>query len=140
VKVKIRYATRLKALAAAYKPIDFPYSPQRWPMAHADHVLKDGREIGYSLGTIYSYFFREVLSHGCIDIEAANIGSEVVVQWGDHGGPIKNISSCCRTLSVSHRGTEQRHRCHHPSRAMNHVPNVAIDESTGSGAKATTTG
>ena len=60
-------------------------------MAHADHVLKDGREIGYSSGTIYSYFFREVLSHGCIDIEVAKIGSEVVVQWGDYGGPIKNI-------------------------------------------------
>jgi hypothetical protein len=31
------------------------------------------------------------LSHGCIDIEAAKIGSEVIVKWGDHGGPIKNI-------------------------------------------------
>jgi vanillate/3-O-methylgallate O-demethylase len=32
----------------AYKPIDLPYAPQRWPMAHADHVVKDGQEIGYS--------------------------------------------------------------------------------------------
>lgn len=23
--------------------------------------------------------------------EAAEIGSEVIVQWGDHGGPIKSI-------------------------------------------------
>src|SRR6516164_1231683 len=84
------YASLLRA-GDAYKPIDFPYSPQRWPMAHAAHVLKDGREIGYSSGTIYSYFFREVLSHGCVDIEAAEIGSEVVVQWGDYGGPIKSI-------------------------------------------------
>jgi len=75
----------------AYKPIDLPYAPQRWPMAHADHVLKDGQQIGYSSGTIYSYGFREFLSLGCIDLEAAEIGNEVVVQWGDHGGPIKDI-------------------------------------------------
>jgi len=25
-----------------YKPIDLPYAPQRWPMAHADHVLMGG--------------------------------------------------------------------------------------------------
>ena len=84
------YASLLRP-GDAYKPCDLPYSPQRWPMAHADHILKDGREIGYSSGTIYSYFFREFLSHGCIDIEAAEIGSEVIVQWGDHGGPIKSI-------------------------------------------------
>ena len=84
------YASLLRP-GDAYKPCDLPYSPQRWPMAHADHILKDGREIGYSSGTIYSYFFREFLSHGCVDIEAAEIGSEVIVQWGDHGGPIKSI-------------------------------------------------
>jgi glycine cleavage system aminomethyltransferase T len=60
-------------------------------MAHADHVLKDGREIGYSSGTILSLHFREFLSLGCIDIGAAKLGDEVVVKWGDHGGPIKDI-------------------------------------------------
>lgn len=76
----------------AYMPIDLPYSPQRWPMAHADYVVgRDDREIGYSSGTIYSSFFREFLSLGCLNIEAARIGNEVVVQWGDHGGPIKSI-------------------------------------------------
>jgi glycine cleavage system aminomethyltransferase T len=84
------YASLLRP-GEAYKPIDLPYAPQRWPMAHADHVLKDGREIGYSSGTIYSYAFREFLSLGCLDIAAAGIGNEVVVQWGDHGGAIKSI-------------------------------------------------
>jgi glycine cleavage system aminomethyltransferase T len=84
------YASLLRP-GDAYRPIDLPYSPQRWPMAHADHVLKDEREIGYSSGTIYSYFFREFLSLGCLDIEVAKIGNEVVVQWGDHGGKIKSI-------------------------------------------------
>ena len=54
----------------AYKPIDLPYAPNVWPQAHADHILKDGRQIGISSGTTYSYYFREVLSMGCIDIDA----------------------------------------------------------------------
>jgi glycine cleavage system aminomethyltransferase T len=74
-----------------YKPIDLPYAPQRWPMAHADHVLKDGRDIGVSSGTIYSYANREVLSLGCLDLAEARIGNEVAVQWGDHGGRIKSV-------------------------------------------------
>lgn len=75
----------------AYKPIDLPYAPQRWPMAHADHILKGGVEVGYSSGTIYSYAFREFLSHGCLDIEQAEIGNEVTVQWGDDGKTLKGI-------------------------------------------------
>ncbi|WP_263588023.1 hypothetical protein [Sphingopyxis sp. GC21] len=74
-----------------YKPFDFPYSPQRWPMAYADHVEKGGRPVGWSSGTIYSPHYREFLSHGCIDISEAEIGNEVTVKWGDHGGPIKEI-------------------------------------------------
>lgn len=84
------YASLLRA-GEAFKPIDLPFAPQRWPMAHADHVLKDGRAIGYSSGTAYSYSFRQMLSLACVDIEASEIGNEVVVQWGDHGGPIKHI-------------------------------------------------
>jgi len=84
------YASLLRP-GTPFKPIDLPYAPQRWPMAHADHVLKDGREIGYSSGTIYSSSFREFLSLGCIDIESAAIGNEVEVQWGDFGEPIKSI-------------------------------------------------
>jgi hypothetical protein len=74
----------------AYKPLDFPYAPNEWPQAHADHVLEGGRRIGVSSGTILSYF-REVLSMGCVDVEHAEIGTEVVVQWGDFGGPIKEV-------------------------------------------------
>jgi vanillate/3-O-methylgallate O-demethylase len=77
----------------AYKPLDFPYAPNEWPQAHADHVLKGGRRIGVSSGTIYSYYFREVLSMGCIDIEHADLGTEVVVQWGDYGGNIKDVQA-----------------------------------------------
>ena len=60
-------------------------------MANADHVLMEGSEIGYSSGTIYSSGFREVLSLGCIDVAAAQLGNEVVVLWGDHGAELKSI-------------------------------------------------
>jgi hypothetical protein len=54
-------------------------------------VLQDGRPVGYSSGTIYSSGFREFLSLGCLDLEETRLGTEVVVRWGDHGGPIKDI-------------------------------------------------
>jgi vanillate/3-O-methylgallate O-demethylase len=76
-----------------YKTIDLPTSPP-WTQgmnSHADHLLKDGHSIGYSSGTIYSYYFREVLSHACLDVDQAEIGNEVVVRWGDHGGRIKDV-------------------------------------------------
>jgi glycine cleavage system aminomethyltransferase T len=71
--------------------LDLPYAPNVWPQAHADHIVKDGRRIGISSGTIYSYFFREVLSMGTIDLDASQIGTEVIVQWGDYGGRIKDV-------------------------------------------------
>ena len=76
-----------------YKTIDLPTSPA-WNigfLAHADHVSADGEAIGFSSGTVYSYYFRCVLSMGCIDAAAANIGNEVIVQWGDFGGRIKKV-------------------------------------------------
>lgn len=84
------YASLLRP-GEAYKPIDLPYAPNVWPQAHADHILKDGRQIGISSGTIYSYYFREVVSMGCIDIDASKIGTEVTVQWGNYGSRIKNV-------------------------------------------------
>jgi vanillate/3-O-methylgallate O-demethylase len=102
------YASLLRP-GEPYKPIDLPYAPQRWPMAHAVHVLKDGCEIGYSSGTIYSSSFREFLSLGCLDA-ASKLGNEVTVQWRDYGGPIKNISCHRRRLPLSHRRPQQRYR------------------------------
>ena len=58
---------------------------------HADHLLKDGASIGWSSGTIYSYFYRQVLSLASLEIGEAEIGNEVIVQWGDHGRRIKDV-------------------------------------------------
>jgi len=77
-----------------YKTLDLPTAPA-WSttgwLAHADHLLKSGKRIGWSSGTIYSYYFREVISMACIDVEQAQIGNEVVVEWGDHGKRIKQV-------------------------------------------------
>lgn len=75
-----------------YKYIEFPVSPHHaGVIGHADHVLKDGRPVGIASGVVYSYYFRKVLSHCTIDLDQAQIGNEVIVQWGDHGGSIKEI-------------------------------------------------
>ncbi|HWI21888.1 MAG TPA: hypothetical protein VNT22_04645 [Baekduia sp.] len=47
--------------------------------------------VGVASGTAYSYYFREVLSHCTIDLACATIGTEVIVQWGEYGGPIKDV-------------------------------------------------
>ena len=76
-----------------YKTIDLPTTPS-WKEGmnvHADHVVKDGRAVGVSSGTAYSYFYRQVLSHGLVDLDQAEIGNEVVVRWGDHGRRIKDV-------------------------------------------------
>jgi len=86
------YASLLRP-GEEYKTIDLPTSPT-WLegfLAHADHLLKDGRQVGISSGTIYSYHFREVLSMACIDIDLAKVGTEVTVAWGDYGGRIKHV-------------------------------------------------
>jgi glycine cleavage system aminomethyltransferase T len=76
-----------------YRTLDLPTSPtwKEGMLAHADHILKNGRQVGYSSGTIYSYYFRETLSMACIDVEHAAIGTEVEVQWGDYGKRIKSV-------------------------------------------------
>jgi len=77
-----------------YKTLDLPTSPA-WSttgwLAHADHLLANGKRVGYSSGTIYSYFFREVISMACIDVDQAQIGNEVIIEWGDHGRRIKQV-------------------------------------------------
>jgi glycine cleavage system aminomethyltransferase T len=51
----------------------------------------DGKKVGFSSGTAYSYYFREVLSMATIDRDVATLGNEVIVQWGDHGQRLKEV-------------------------------------------------
>ncbi|MCX5435638.1 MULTISPECIES: aminomethyl transferase family protein [unclassified Streptomyces] len=74
-----------------YKHFEFPTTPQAPAGGHADLVTRDGETVGISSVAVYSYYYREMISHSTIDVDLAEIGTEVVVQWGDHGGRIKQI-------------------------------------------------
>ncbi|GAA4024770.1 aminomethyl transferase family protein [Streptomyces plumbiresistens] len=74
-----------------YKHFEFPTTPQAPAGGHADLVTKDGKQVGVSSVAVYSYYYREMISHSTVDVDLAEIGTEVVVQWGDHGGRIKPI-------------------------------------------------
>jgi len=76
-----------------YKTMELPTTPS-WKdgmLEHADRVLRDGELVGVSSGNIYSYYFRESLSMGCVDEELAEPGTELIVQWGDYGQRIKDV-------------------------------------------------
>lgn len=73
-----------------------PYAFMEWPRGllgemEADRVLVDGLDVGISSSRCYSYFFREMLSLAVIDVEHAELGSEVTVIWGDPGRRQKAI-------------------------------------------------
>jgi glycine cleavage system aminomethyltransferase T len=75
-----------------YKTFELPTTPHfRRMIAHADHTLHAGIPVGVSSGTTYSYYFRKMISLCTIDRDCAKIGTDVIVQWGDFGGPIKDI-------------------------------------------------
>jgi glycine cleavage system aminomethyltransferase T len=58
----------------------------------ADEVLdRDGRLIGVSSGRVYSYYYREMLSLCSINVAHADLGTEVLVLWGDPGTRQKAI-------------------------------------------------
>lgn len=76
-----------------YKTMELPTTPP-WShgmVEHADRVLHGDRLVGVSSGSIYSYWFRENLSMGCLDEEFTAPGTELIVQWGDHGRRIKDV-------------------------------------------------
>jgi len=58
---------------------------------HADKVLKDGREIGFSSGRAVSQTYRRMISLGFIERDLAKLGTEVTVVWGSPGWRQKEI-------------------------------------------------
>lgn len=91
-----------------YTTLELPSSPNfRGILAHADHVLKDGRQVGIASGTIYSYHYRQVLSHCTLERDCADIGTEVLVQWGRHGGRIKDVRARVERFPYLDEGRNQ---------------------------------
>jgi glycine cleavage system aminomethyltransferase T len=60
-------------------------------MAHADRVLKDGRVVGIASAPVYSLYYRDVITHGTVDLDVAAQGTELIIEWGDFGGTIKKV-------------------------------------------------
>jgi len=74
-----------------YRHFEFPTTPQSPAGDHADVVTVGGKEVGISSLAVYSYYYRQMLSHSTIDLDQAEIGNEVTIHWGDYGGRIKHI-------------------------------------------------
>ncbi len=68
----------------AAKYIDLPLA--NYSTLPYDKVLKDGKVVGLSTYTGYSYNERSMLSLAIVDVEHAKPGTEVTVVWGEEGG------------------------------------------------------
>jgi vanillate/3-O-methylgallate O-demethylase len=75
---------RAAAHGAAAKYIDLPLA--NYATLPFDKVVKDGRIVGFSTYTGYSYNERSMLSLACVDAAQAAPGTEVTVLWGESGG------------------------------------------------------
>ncbi len=88
------YASKFRPGEEPYANMDNPYERfvegAGWAY-YADQVLKDGRLVGISSGRTLSYNYREMLSLCSIDVEYGELGTEVVVLWGDPGARQKEI-------------------------------------------------
>ncbi|WP_350353320.1 hypothetical protein ABS642_10630 [Microbacterium sp. A8/3-1] len=74
-----------------YAYIEFPSTPQAPAGGHADLITKNGVPVGISSAAVYSYSSREMISQATIDLAETEVGTELVLHWGDYGGRIKEI-------------------------------------------------
>jgi vanillate/3-O-methylgallate O-demethylase len=68
------------------KYMDMPHQQKRAMVA--DQVLLDGEPVGVATMRGYSYFFRQMLSLGVLDVEHTDPGTEVTVVWGEGRNPV----------------------------------------------------
>jgi len=86
------YASHFRGEGEDFSYLGMPTAPEfRQNTGHADEVMLGGRRVGISSSAVYSYHFRKVISHCTIDRDAAAIGTDLVVRWGEYGGRIKDI-------------------------------------------------
>ena len=82
-----------------YKYLDLPLS--NYGSANYDKVMRDGKTVGLSMFTGYSYNERCVLSLGTVDPDV-EIGDELILVWGEENGGTK------KTTVERHRQVEIR--------------------------------
>ncbi|MGY4238367.1 glycine cleavage system aminomethyltransferase T [Bradyrhizobium sp. USDA 4449] len=88
------------------QPNHFPGDNAKF-VYYADKVLKDGKLSGISSGRAYSYHYREMLSLCSIDVECAEIGTEVKVLWGNPGTRQKEIRAIVSRFPYLDEGRNQ---------------------------------
>jgi len=67
-----------------YKVIDLPLT--NYASLSYDKAMKGGKMVGFSTFSSYSYNERAMLSLGIIDVEHAEVGTELTMVWGEEGG------------------------------------------------------
>jgi vanillate/3-O-methylgallate O-demethylase len=80
-----------------FRQMDMP----RTIVRHAidpDKVTKNSKVVGCSTSRIYSSFLRKMISLCVIDRSLTERGTEVVVVWGNKGGPQKEIRATVRAV------------------------------------------
>ncbi|HKS98532.1 MAG TPA: hypothetical protein VJT31_03290 [Rugosimonospora sp.] len=61
-----------------------------------DLVRRDGRTVGMSMGRMYSWYYRTMLSLAPVDVAHAEIGTELTVLWGAPGTRQREIRATVR--------------------------------------------
>lgn len=86
-----------------YRMIEFPGEPSL-PSAivpiQNDQVLKGGTLVGMTMGRMYSYAYRKMISGAVIDIEHSEPGTEVTVIWGDPDERQKEIRATVQQFPI----------------------------------------
>ncbi|MFZ2997557.1 hypothetical protein [Sphingobium sp.] len=72
---------------------------------YADSVRIGDKEVGVSTSRGYSYYFRQMLSLCVIDVDHAEIGSQVTVIWGEPGHAQKTVRA---TVAAAPYKTDNR--------------------------------
>ena len=67
-----------------FKWIDFPLT--NYASLSYDKVLKNGKMVGLSTFSSYSFNERSMLSLGIVDNEHSEVGAQVTLIWGEEGG------------------------------------------------------
>jgi glycine cleavage system aminomethyltransferase T len=75
-----------------YKWMNYPVQNYNNHGYEQDNVYnKNGKLVGYSTSSAYSNYSRNVISLGTLDVECLEIGTEVIVLWGNPGQPQKEV-------------------------------------------------
>jgi len=83
------FRSMLEPGGEACKTIDWPLS--NYASASYDKVLKDGKTVGVSMFSGYSYNERSMLSLAVVDPDV-ELGAEVRLLWGEEGGGTKKTT------------------------------------------------